>query len=138
MSSTSARLAGPCANCGGRIIETTGPGFRVYAHLDHGLHTVCDWRADMQPTDRVATPMPSGQVAVRIPARTVRAGDQWPSVIGRGEPRKTVVSVDKFASTLKRHRGWIEVTFDDGTKHQHHGNTHVWMWRREDRRCAES
>jgi len=49
--------AGRCANCRERIELTIGTDFRVFAHPDHGNHTVCDWHPGMQPTDRVATPM---------------------------------------------------------------------------------
>lgn len=48
--------AGRCANCRERIELTIGTDYHVYAHPDHGNHTVCDWRPDMEPTDRVATP----------------------------------------------------------------------------------
>lgn len=51
------REAGQCANCGERIRESIGTGFRVFDHPDHGNHTVCDWRVNMEPTDRVATPI---------------------------------------------------------------------------------
>lgn len=51
------RDAGNCANCGERIRETIGTGYSIFSHPEHGNHTVCDWRPDMEPTDRVATPI---------------------------------------------------------------------------------
>jgi hypothetical protein len=42
-----------CSNCGQSIqLDSTGT---VWHHANR--HTVCDWRQEMEPTDRVATPV---------------------------------------------------------------------------------
>lgn len=46
-----------CINCGQSITATftADDGYIVWAH--ENKHTVCDWREDMEPTSRVATPI---------------------------------------------------------------------------------
>jgi hypothetical protein len=46
-----------CANCGKPIRRTAIEGGDVWDHWTEGHHTVCDWTPDMDPTDRVATPV---------------------------------------------------------------------------------
>lgn len=49
-----------CVNCGEPIDCTKhwhdGQWIKAWRHPTHGNHTVCNWREDMAPTKRVATP----------------------------------------------------------------------------------